>query len=108
MKYKNREELKSKFVELYLQGKTMQEIAKLTSCSRNYVSNLIKDNKLVKDKRNKNTIKVYKLKNQNRMTVSINTEFLKKIGINNNQNNDEYVDVFVDEKNKIITIKKHN
>lgn len=108
MKYKNREELKSKFVELYLQGKTMQEIAKLTSCSRNYVSNLIKDNKLVKDKRNKKTIKVYKLKNQNRMTVSINTEFLKKIGINNNQNNDEYVDVFVDEKNKIITIKKHN
>ena len=108
MKYKNREELKNKFVELYLQGKTMQEIAKLTDCSRNYVSNLIKDNKLVKDKRNKKTIKVYKLKSQNRMTVSINTEFLRKIGINNNQNNDEYVDVFVDEKNKTITIKKHN
>lgn len=108
MKYKNREELKNKFVELYLQGKTMQEIAKLTGCSRNYVSNLIKDNKLVKDKRNRKIIKVYKLKNQNRMTVSINTEFLRKIGITNNQDKDEYVDVFVNEKNNTITIKKHN
>ena len=55
MKYSNREELKNKFVKLYLQGKTMQEIAKLTGCSRNFVSNLIKDNELVKDKKNKKT-----------------------------------------------------
>ena len=108
MKYSNREELKNKFVKLYLQGKTMQEIAKLTGCSRNFVSNLIKDNELVKDKKNKKTIKVYKLKTQRRMSIAINTDFLSKIGISINSNKDEYVDIEVNEKDKTITIKKHN
>lgn len=107
MKYSNREELKNKFVELYLQGKTMQEIAKLTGCSRNFVSNLIKDNELVKNKRNKRTIKVYKLKTQRRMSIAINTDFLSKIGISINSNKDEYVDIEVNEKDKTITIKRH-
>ena len=108
MKYSNREDLKNKFVELYLQGKTMQEIAKLTGCSRNFVSNLIKDNKLVKEKKNKKIIKVYKLKTQNRMTIAINTNFLSKIGIDIHSNKDEYVDIQINEKDKTITIKKHD
>ena len=107
MKYSNKEELKNKFVELYLQGKTMQEIAKLTGCSRNFVSNLIKDNELVKEKKNKKTIKVYKLRTQKRMTIAINTYFLNKIGINIHSNKAEYVDIKVNEKDKTITIKKH-
>ena len=107
MKYNNKEELKNKFVQLYLQGKTMQEIAKLTGCSRNYVSNLIKDNELVKNKRNKKIIKVYKLRNEKKMKISISTDFLKKIGIDTSLNKEEYVDIQVNEKNKTITIKKH-
>lgn len=41
------------------------------------------------------------------MLVSISTSFLKKIGISDNPNIDEYVDVTVNDRDEFITIKKH-
>lgn len=107
MKYKNKEELKEKCVQLYLGGKTYNEIGKLTNHSRNYVSNLIKDDIRIKEKKNIKTIKVYKLKRQKRMKITINTDFLEKIGISSDLKKDDYVDIFLDENNESIIIKKH-
>lgn len=107
MKYENKEDLKEKCIKLYLSGKTYNEIGKLTDHSRNYVANLIKDDIRIKEKKNIKTIKVYKLKNRKRMNVLITTGFLSKIGISPNVEKDDFVDIFLDENNKSIIIKKH-
>ena len=107
MKYTNKEELKEKCIELYLSGKTYKEIGKLTDHSRNFVANLIKDDIRITEKKNIKTIKVYKLKSQKRMKITINTDFLAKIGISSDLKKDDYVDIFLDENNKSIIIKKH-
>ena len=51
-------------------------------------------------------IEVYKLKNRSRMNIPINAEFLRKIGVSKNCEKEDFVEVHLDEKNKIITIKK--
>lgn len=107
MKYENKDLLKEKCVELYLQGKTMAEIAKVVNCSRNYVGTLIKDAPEIKQYKNTKTVKVYKLKTRNQMNVPISVDFLEKIGISKDVNNNEYVDVSVDENKKKIIIVKH-
>lgn len=106
MKYDNKDLLKKKCVELYLKGNTMSEISKIVNCSRNYVGQLLKDDFSVAQYKNSSRVKVNKLKNQKRMLVSISTNFLKKIGISEDKNTDEYVEVAVDDVQKIITIRK--
>lgn len=101
-------DLKEKCVQLFLKGKNYTEIAKLTNCSRQYVSNLIKDDKRVKEKLNKKIIKVNKLKNTTRLKISISTDFLSKIGITKDYKKDDFVEISVNEKTKTITIKKLN
>ena len=56
----DKKELKKKFIEMYLEGKTYSEIAKLTGWSRTFVTNLIKDDKKIIEKNHMKKIKVYK------------------------------------------------
>ncbi len=101
-----KEKLKEECIKLFLSGKSYTEIAKLTNYSRQHVSNLIKNDKRIKEKLNNKTVKVYKLKNRSRMNIPINAEFLRKIGVSKNCEKEDFVEVHLDEKNKIITIKK--
>lgn len=108
MKVEKREELKEKFIEMYLGGKTMQEISELTDCSRNFIGRVIKDDERVKRYRNQKKVKVFKYKKQHKMNIPISVSFLEKIGISSDLEINDFVDVEVDEKNQTITIKKHN
>lgn len=101
------EKLKEKCINLYLKGKTYKEIGELTNRSRNFISGLIKDDIRIKEKNKMKTIKVYKLKSQKRMNITINTDFLSKIGISSDVKKDDFVDIFLDENNESIIIKKH-
>lgn len=101
-----KEELKEKCIKLFLEGKNYIEIAKLTNRSRQYVSELIRDDERVKEKLNTRIVKVYKLKNRTRANIPIGIDFLSKIGINKDFNKTDHVEVKLDEKNKTITIKK--
>lgn len=101
-----KKELKEKCIKMFLSGKNYTEIAKLTGYSRQYVTDLIKDDERVKEKLNTKIIKVYKMKNSTRMKIPVNTDFLNKIGISKDKRKDEYVEIKLDEKNKTITIKK--
>lgn len=107
MKYEDKDLLKKKCIELYIQGKNMVEIAKDVNCSRNYVGTLIKDAPEVKRYKNSKTVKIYKLKTRTQMNVPISVDFLEKIGVSRDVDINEYVDVAVDDKKKEITIKKH-
>lgn len=107
MKYNNKDEIKENAIKLYLEGKTLIEIAEMTGCSRNYLGNLIKDDNRVKDYRNKKTVQLYKWKNQRRINVPISTEFWGKIGISSNNNVKDSVDIIVNENEGTIIIKKH-
>lgn len=106
MKSDKKEDLKVKCVELYLAGKTMQDISDIVGCSRNFVGQLIKDDERIKKYKNGTRLKVYKYKNQKKMNVPISVYFLEKIGISNDCSVIDFVDVEVDENKKIITIKK--
>lgn len=107
MKYNNKESIKENAIKLYLEGKTLIEISKLTGCSRNFLGKLIKDDERIKEYRNKKTVQLYKWKNQRRINVPISTEFWGKIGISNDYNIKDLVDVTVNETEGTITIKKH-
>lgn len=101
-----KEDLKRKSIQLFLDGHNYTEIAKLTGYSRQYITELIKDDEKVKEKLNIRTVKVYKLKNRTRANISIGIDFLSKIGINKDFNKTDYVEVKLNEKNKTIIIKK--
>lgn len=107
MKYNNKESIKENAIKLYLEGKNLIEISKLTSCSRNFLGKLIKDDERIKDYKNKKTVQLYKCKNQCRINVPISTEFWGKIGISNDYNIKDLVDITVNENEGTITIKKH-
>lgn len=107
MKYDNKDLLKKKCIELYMQGKTMKEISNVVGYSRNYVGSLIKDDTRIKEYKNSKIVKIYKLKNRHQMNVPISVSFLKKIGVSDDCNITDYLDVSVNEDLKEITIKKH-
>lgn len=107
MKSNNKESIKEDAVKLYLDGKNLKEISKLTGWSRNYLGKLIKDDKRIKEYRNKKVVQVYKQKNQKRINVPISTDFWQKIGISSKSYIKDFVEVEVNEKKGIITIKKH-
>ncbi len=106
MKYNNREEMKEKAIKLFLEDKTYIEIAKIIGCSRNYVSNLIKEDRRVKNYKNKKIVKLYKKLNQSRITIPISIDYWQKIGISKNPDITEKIQITVDEKKQIILIKK--
>ena len=107
MKKEKKDLLKEQFVELYLEGKTMQEISKLTNYSRNFIGQLLKEDTKIKEYRKRKTVKVSKFKNRCQMNIPISVSFLEKIGISRNFDINEYVDIEVNENTQIITIKKH-
>ena len=84
----------------------MQEIAKLTGWSRNFVSELIRDNEKVKEKKNTKKVKLYKFKNRGRVDVPISVDFWRKIDINTDLDVAEFVNITVKENEKEIIIKK--
>lgn len=104
MKYNNKDIMYKKAVKLYLQGKSYKEIAEILGCSRNYASKLIKDDSNVKEKQNTKTLKLYK--NRKRIELALIDNTLTKIGFSRSNIN-EYADIFIDEKNQQIIIKKH-
>ena len=78
----------------------MKEISEIVNCSRNYVSSLIKYVPIVNKYKNRAKVKIYKYKNSKKMSIYISVNFLKKIGISEDVNIDDYVDIIVDDKNR--------
>ena len=100
--------LKEQFIKLFLEGKNYSEIEKLTGWSRTFITRLIENDARIIAKKNTKKIKVYKRKDNNQFQIYIPNEFIRKLGITENLNNNEYVDIFFDEDNKNIIIKKHS
>lgn len=104
----SKEELKEQCINMYLDGKTYVEIAKLTGWSRTYITNLIKADERIKELRNTKKIKVHKRKDNRQMVIYIPTEFIEKLGVSRDFNKEDFVNVRIDEKNKNIIIEKHS
>ena len=100
------DKLREKCIKLFLVLNNYTQISEITNYSRQYITNLIKDDERIKEYLNKKIVKVYKFKNSTRMKVPISTDFLVKIGIDKNSKKDEYVEINIDEKAKEIIIKK--
>ncbi len=107
MKYKNKEELKEKAIELYSNGNSYIEIAQIMGCSRNYISELIRDDERIKLIHSQKILKVYKNPNNSKKHLTIGINLLCEIGISPDCSNTEYVIVSLDKKNGQLIIKKH-
>lgn len=105
MKYTDKVEMKEKAIKLYLENKTYSEVAKILGVSRDYITNLIKYDERIINKNNNKIIKVGKYKGKKGVQIGIT--LLNEIGINNNPEIDEYVEIAVDKDNDQITVKKH-
>ncbi len=106
MKYNNKNEMKEQAVLLYLKGKTYIDIAEIIGCSRNYVSNLIKNDERVVKKQNLKVLKIHNSTPTTKKSLTIGINVLNKIGISRNNDIEEYVELLIDESNKQILIKK--
>lgn len=102
----DKKELKKYCINMFVNGSTLSDIAKDTRFSRTYITNLIKDDKKYLQIKDNRKIKVYKRKNYKQMTIHIPTEFIKGIGISENKNVEEFVNIFYDRFNNQIIIKK--
>ena len=107
MRYDNINEMKNKALQLYSSGKNYTEIAQNIGCSRNYVSNLIKNEREVLEKKYSKILKVYKNPNRTKKNLTIGIELLNLIGVSKDENVDDYVKVTFDKKNKILILKKY-
>lgn len=107
MKYNNKDEMKERAIKLYLEGKTYIEIAEIIGCSRNYVSNLIKNSDEVIKKQTNKILKVYKNPNRTKKNLTIGIELLSLIGIDRDESIDDYVQIIFDEKNENLILKKY-
>lgn len=108
MKYNNKNEMRENAIQLYLKGNNYTQIAKIINCSRNYISDLIKDDYRIKNFRNKRIFKLYKKMNLSKISIPIPLEYWEKIGISKDPNIDESIEIIVNEKDKTILIKKVN
>lgn len=108
MSEEERKNLREKCIKMYFDSnKTLEEIAKLTGWSRIFITNLIKsDERFIREKNTKK-IKVSKTKNGKQMVIYIPTKFIKKLGISEDINKSEYVNISVNEEDKTMIIKKH-
>lgn len=102
----NKKDLKKHCVKLFSEGQTISEIAKTINKSRTYITNLIKDDDTYKAIKQNRKIKVYKRKNYKQMTIHIPTEFIKGIGVAEDKNKNDFVNVFYDKDNNKIVITK--
>lgn len=107
MKYKNKDIMKEQAIQLYIEGKNYIEISQIIGCSRNYVSNLIRDDIRIKEYKNKKVVKLYKKERKSTIILPISLEYWEKIGISKDLNTTEHVEITVDEEKKIMVIKKH-
>lgn len=107
MKHVNKSDLKEQAVQLYLNGNNYADIAKIIGRSRNYVSNLIKEDDRVTNYKNQRIVKLYKNANDSRITVFIPLDYWEKIGVSKNPNISENIQMVVDEQTKRIIIEKH-
>lgn len=98
-------DLKINAKNLYNDGMTMQQIADKYGCSRQYISQLLKNEEKRQLKHDKRTIKIYKYKNSNKMHIYIPISYLKAIGITKNFD-EEFVNIELDEDKIIITKHK--
>lgn len=105
--YNNKDEMKEKAIGLYLQGKNYTQIGSILGCSRNYVSELIKEEHKIKEYKNTKIIRLYKNPNYSKIVAPISLNFWEKIGISKNADIIDNVEISVDEIEKIIIIKKH-
>lgn len=102
----DKKQLKEKCVNLYLSGKTYTEISKEEGYSRKYISDLIKDDARIIEKKNNRKIKVYKRKNSNQMIIYIPNFLIRKLGISNDNNKTEYVNITFNKETNSLIIKK--
>lgn len=102
MKY-NKDDLKEKAIELYLNGKTYNEIGKKLGYSREYIGNMIRNDKRVLESKNNVKLKIERIDNGGR--VYLNKNLLSKLGINLSNENDKYVNIIYDKNQKQIVIK---
>ena len=99
-------DLKTNAIKLYNDGMTMQQIADQYGCSRQYISQLLRNEEKKKIKHDKRTIKLYKYKNQNRIHVYVPISYLKAIGIDTSIDVEESVNIELNEDKIIITKHK--
>lgn len=104
----DKNELKEKFMKLYLDGKNYSEIGKLTGWSRTFVTKLIEKDPRIIEVKNKKTVKIYKRKDNHQFQLYIPNEFIRKLGITADTDSVEYMDIYLDEENKNIILKKHS
>lgn len=102
----DKKELKEYCINMFSNGSTISEIAKSIKKSRTYITNLINDDEKYKFIKQNRKIKVYKRKNYKQMTIHIPTEFIKGIGVTDDKNKKEFVNVFYDKNNNQIIITK--
>ena len=102
----DKNKFKEQCLQLFINGETLSEISKLTGKSRTYITNLIKDDENYINIKQNRKIKVYKRKNYKQMTIHIPTEFIKGIGVTEDKNKTDFVNVFYDKEKKQIIIKK--
>lgn len=102
----DKKELKKYCIDMFSNGSTISDIAKTINKSRTYITNLIKDDETYKAIKQNRKIKVYKRRNYKQMTIHIPTEFIKRIGVSEDKNINDFVNVFYDKnKNQIIITK---
>ena len=102
----DKESLKEQFIKLYSEGKNFSQIGELTGWSREFVRNLIKNEPEILKRKCSKKIKVSKRKDNNQMYIYIPTEFIEKLGVSRDKQKNEYVNIFINEKDKSIIIKK--
>ena len=105
--YVDKDKMKEKAINLYLEGKNYSQIANILGCSRNYVSTLIRKDDRVEEYKNNKIIKLYKNPHYSKIVAQISIDFWEKIGVSKDVNIVDNVKISVDEKKKIIIIKKH-
>lgn len=108
MNFKEKQNLKDKAIELYLKGYNFSQIADKLNYSRTFITDLIKDDDKIKEKRNRAILKVYKNLKNKKMQIGLSNDFLTKIGIDKDCSKIDYVDVVVEEDKQRIIIKKYN
>lgn len=102
----DKKELKEHCIDMFINGISLSKIAEDISKSRTYITNLIKDDERYKLYKQNRKIKVYKRKHYKQMTIHIPTEFIKGIGVTDDKDAKEFVNVFFDKNNNQIIITK--
>lgn len=102
----DKNELREHCINMFINGISLSKMAENIGKSRTYITNLIKDDERYKSYKQNRKIKVYKRKHYKQMTIHIPTEFIKGIGVTDDKNRKEFVNVFYDKNANQIIITK--